>query len=263
MKSILLKPDGPRCASQASVGRRCHERPLPAFALLLSLAFAAILLPVARGQEMTPPAHEKSQPIQIRVLCADIVPGEASISLLQKGEVAHDVDLTRGMVSDSLGFTRDEIVLARRAVAEGQNPAPLIRISLPDDGTRFVLALFPTSVADHERHYEHVLIRTDNLKFNTSDLLMMNRTEVSIGGTVGTRKISLAPKEMHVVTPDPPEGEWMYEVRFHHLRDGKPQLFSEARWPRTKSARVYLFFFPDPGKQSITYLSFREYAPYP
>lgn len=28
------------------------------------------------------------------------------------------------------------------------------------------------------------------------------------------------------------------------------------------SARVYLFFIPDPARQTITYLSYREYAPF-
>jgi len=262
MKSVLLKPDGPRSANQASVGRRCHERPFPAIALILSLSLAAIFPSSARGQDQPPPARADRKPIQIRVLCSEIVAGETAMSLLQNDKVVHDIDLVRSLVSDPLGFARGEIVLARRA-AEGQTPEPLFRIPVPKAGTRFVLALFPVSDDDHKTHYQPVLIRTDNLNFNTADLFMMNLTRVSIGGTVGTQKFSLAPRQMNVITPDPPAGDRMYQARFYYERDGRPHPFSDTRWPRSNSARVYLFFLPDPERQSISYLSFREYAPYP
>jgi len=246
-----------------NAGRKIRDFVARSKVLFTAMVIAVAFTPAAHAQGQPAPGRDGTGSIQIRVLCVDIVPDETRMSLLQKDKVVHEIDLTRAMVSDSLGFARDEIALARRAVAEDHDPEAVIRISLPDEGTRFVLVLFPKSEADQPLHYEHVLVRTDDLKFNTSDLLMMNRTEVSIGGTVGSQEISLAPQEMHVVTPDPLQGEWMYDVRFHQLRDGNPQLFSEARWPRAKSARVYLFFFYDRERQTINYVSFREYAPFP
>jgi len=219
-------------------------------AILLWISLAILIPAVALGQQTRNPARDGGGPIQIRVLCSQIVPDQTAMSLLQKGEVVHDIDLVRAMVSDPLGFSRGEMVLARRAV-EGENIEPLIRIPIPNVGTRFILALFPASVADPARIYEHVLVRTDNLNFKTSDLFMMNLTRVPIGGTVGTRRFRLSPRQVDVVTPDPPAG------------DGRAHPFSDTRWPRSNAARVYLFFLPDPERQSINFISFREYAPFP
>jgi hypothetical protein len=54
----------------------------------------------------------------------------------------------------------------------------------------------------------------------------------------------------------------MYQARFYVPQEGEKRLFSDTRWPLSSSARLYLFFFPDPAQQTITYLSFREYAPF-
>ena len=74
---------------------------------------------------------------------------------------------------------------------------------------------------------------------------------------------TLAPGKSKVLTPTPSSDDArMYQARFYILQEGGKRLFSETRWPLSSSARVYLFFFPDPAQQTITYLSFREYAPF-
>jgi len=55
----------------------------------------------------------------------------------------------------------------------------------------------------------------------------------------------------------------MYQSRFYCKIDDQVKIFNDTRWPLALSARVYIFFIPDPERQSIGYLSFREYAPFP
>jgi hypothetical protein len=50
-------------------------------------------------------------------------------------------------------------------------------------------------------------------------------------------------------------------ILFGSMR-GKPRMFNDTRWPLAATARVYLFFVPDPVRQSISYVSFREYGPF-
>lgn len=230
-------------------------------------AFSALLLPCllesAHGQNQAQPAAKDARkPVQVRVLCSKPVEGATELCLVQGEEVLHQLELIPSMVSDPLGIGRGTLIVARHAEGD-QPPKPLIGIPVPDAGTRFALALFPAAAADSENVYQHILIRTDNLRFDIADLHLSNLTQVAIGGTLGSRKFVLAPGKSDVVKPDAPDGDRMYQARFYYELDGNTQLFSDTRWPLAASARVYLFFIPDPEKQTVTYLSFREYAPFP
>lgn len=81
---------------------------------------------------------------------------------------------------------------------------------------------------------------------------------------LGKQEFSLKPDGREVVTPVPDQsGSRMYQSRFHCRVDEKVRIFNDTRWPLSKSARVYLSFIPDLERQSIGYLSFREYEPFP
>lgn len=237
---------------------------LPNFFLSHALAiFLASVGPVTlvRAQEGGEERKKKSS-VQVRLLCSRPVENSTALSLLQGESVLHEVDLIPLLVSDPLGVARGDMILARRAAA-GAKPEPLLRVPMPAEGTRFILALFPAADEEGNSVYRHVLIRTDNLRFGKSDLYLMNLTRLSIAGTLGTKKFSLASGKSDVVTPVPSDGDRMYQARFYHDQDGQPQLFSDTRWPLAVTARDYLFFLPDPESQTITYLSFREYEPFP
>lgn len=125
-----------------------------------------------------------------------------------------------------------------------------------------MLALFPAANGNANAIYQHILIRTDGLRFAASDLYLFNHTRVAIGGNLGSKNFTLAPGKSDVFTPALPANERMYQARFYHEQDGEPRLFSDTRWPLAVSARAYIYFVPDPQRQTIGYVSFREYGPF-
>jgi hypothetical protein len=54
--------------------------------------------------------------------------------------------------------------------------------------------------------------------------------------------------------------EWEEEIQ--KVREEQKGLISDAIWPLAASARVYLFFVPDPFRDTTSFVSFREYAPF-
>ncbi len=93
---------------------------------------------------------------------------------------------------------------------------------------------------------------------------MFNLTTLPIGGLLGSEKFTLAPDRSEVVTPTPDQaGGRMYQCRFYCQVGDQVKIFNDTRWPLAISARVCLFFIPDPARGLIGYLSFREYAPFP
>lgn len=229
--------------------------------------FLTFLLPLlivvgsaARAQEDS--EGKKAAPIQLRVLCGQPVEGASDLKLIQGEATLTELSLLPSMVSDPFGVGRGEIVLARKT-ADGEEPDPILKLSIPDVGKRFALALFPAPEGDAKAPYRHVLIRTDGLRFGASDLYLFNFTGTPIGGSLGRSVFTLAPGKSEVVTPALDTGaDRMYQARFYVPQEGGKRLFSDTRWPLSSSARVYLFFIPDSARQTVTYLSFREYAPF-
>lgn len=168
-------------------------------------------------------------------------------------------------MTDPLAVRRGELLLARPG-GTPEKPVfdPVVRVTVPETGNRFVLALFASPKPTPAKPYEFRLIRTDGETFGASDLYLFNLTTLPIAGTLGKEKFALAPDKSLIVKPvsDQPDGR-MYQSRFYFQNGDKARLFNDTRWPLAKSARVYLFFIPDLERQSIGYLSFREYEPFP
>jgi hypothetical protein len=227
--------------------------------LITLLTLAALPFPALAQDEDK--GGDKRESVQIRVLCSQPVEGATELSLRREDAVLHQLSLTPSMVSDPLAIGRGDMVLTRRQTGE-EIPAPLLTVRIPDIGRRFVLALFPASADAPKAPYQHLLIRTDGLRFGASDLYLFNFTRIPIGGSLGSSSFTLAPGKSQVVTPALPGGERMYQARFFHEHEGQARLFSDTRWPLAATARVYLFFIADPLRQTVSYISFREYAPF-
>jgi hypothetical protein len=229
------------------------------FALLTLFATAAL------SQEPEEKEDEGEAAILLRILCKQPVAGATDLAIVQEGGMLHELEIKRSLVTEPLPVARGELFLVRKS---GDDPAkaldPFLKLTIPDAGKRFVLALFAAPEPTPGKPYEHRLIRTDNLQFGVSDLYLFNLTEVPIGGMLGKRKFRVAPNRSKVVTPDPDQaGGRVYQSRFYFKNGDETRLFNDTRWPLSKSARVYLFFMPDPARRSIGYQTFREYAPFP
>lgn len=233
-----------------------RKRHLPAALLALILIVGPWCRVLAQEQD-----HDGAG-IQIRVLCSQPVTGAAELKLVQDNAILHEIGLAPAMVSDAIAVGRGELLLARQGADAGELD-PLLRVAIPEAGRRFVLALFPAPDSELETPYQHMLIRTDGLRFGASDLYLFNLTGTAVGGTLGTRSFTVEPGGSEVVTPVPASrGERMYQARLYHMTEGGQRLFSDTRWPLAASSRVYLFFIADPRRRSISYVSFREYAPF-
>lgn len=236
--------------------------PIPS--TLTALAVVAMLCATARSQE-TGAAKDGKSPILLRVLCKQPVPGATDLKIVQGKLALHDLKVTDSLMTDPLAVGRGELVLARQ-LGQADPPAfdPVLKVTIPQEGKRFVLALFATPAPTPATPYQYRLVRTDGLRFGASDLYLFNLTTIPIGGMLGSEKFTLAPDKSEVVTPRPDQaGGRMYQSRFYCKIGDQVKIFNDTRWPLAISARVYLFFIPDPERGSISYLSFREYEPFP
>lgn len=231
---------------------------------LFALAAVAVLSTAAHSQEPGEKKDDKSG-VLLRVLCKQPVTGATDLKIVQGEKVLHELKVTDSLMTDALPVGRGDLFLARQ-IAGGDKPTfdPVLKVTIPNEGKRFVLALFASSAPTPAKPYEYRLVRTDGLRFGISDLYLFNLTTTPIGGLLGKEKFSLSPDKSEVVTPKPdPAGERMYQCRFYCQVGEEVKIFNDTRWPVSMSARVYLFFIPDPERGSIGYLSFREYEPFP
>ena len=225
----------------------------------------ALLCATADSQE--PPAADKDDksPILLRVICKQPVTGATDLKIVQAEKPIQDLKITDSLMTEPIAIGRGELLLARQTNG-ADKPVfdPVLKVSIPNEGKRFVLALFASPAPTPAKPYEFRLVRTDGRPFGASDLYLFNLTTLPIGGTLGKEKFALAPNASEVVTPVPDQtGGRMYQSRFYCRSGDEVRIFNDTRWPLSKTARVYLFFIPDPERQSIGYLSFREYAPFP
>jgi hypothetical protein len=227
------------------------------------LAIFGLLLVPAIAQETTEAKQEAA--IMMRVIGSQPVDGATALKIVQGEQIMQDLTVIPSLVTDPIPVKRGALSLAKYTGSDKTLVLdPVVNITIPEAGTRFVLALFPSPDPKPASPYRHLLIRTDGLKFDTSDLYLHNLTAVPVAGLLGKTKFQLAPAKSTVATPSPePAGERMYQAQFYFQRDGEAYIFNDTRWPLASSARVYLFFIPDPVRQSMGYVSFREYSPFP
>jgi hypothetical protein len=228
---------------------------------------AAMAMLCVRAYSQEPPVADKDDksPILLRVICKQPVTGATELKMVQGEKPLQDLKITDSLMTEPIAIGRGELLLARQT-NDVDKPAfdPVLKVTIPNEGKRFVLALFSSVKPTPAKPYEFRLIRTDGLRFGASDLYMFNLTTVSIGGSLGKEKFVLDPDSSNVVTPKPEQADArMYQSRFYCKIDDEVRIFNDTRWPLAASARIYLFFIPDPERQSIGYLSFREYAPFP
>jgi hypothetical protein len=234
---------------------------LTILAILPSLVLA-FLPATSRAQGES--GDKKEARIMIRVICSQPVEGATELKLTQGETALHDIAVIPSLLTDPMAVNRGEITLARQS---GGADKPvfdhILKVTIPATGSRFVLALFPSAEASPKAPYQHRLIRTDGLRFSASDIYVFNLTKIPVAGGLGKSPFRLDAGASQVVTPVPDGADrTMYQARFFYSNEGKPQIFNDTRWPLAATARIYLFFIPDPARNSMGYVSFREYGPF-
>ncbi len=211
------------------------------------------------------PDEKKEDRIMMRVICSQPVEGATELKLMQGDAILQDMAIIAALVTDPIAIVRGDAFLSKQSGSGKEiTHQPVLKFTIPDLGSRFVLALFPSPEANAKIPYRHILIRTDGLRFDSSDLYLHNLTGVPISGELGKTSFTVASAQSTIARPKPePANQPMYQARFQFQRDGQNQIFNDTRWPLASTARVYLFFVPDPVRKSIGYVSFREYSPFP
>jgi hypothetical protein len=230
-----------------------------------AMAAMALLCTTAFSQDSIVAGKDEKSPILLRVICKQPVTDATDLKILQQEKALFDLKITDSLMTEPIAIGRGDLLLAR-ASGGTEKPAydPVLKVTIPNEGKRFVLALFASPNPTPAKPYEFRLVRTDGQRFGSSDLFLFNLSTLPIGGFLGQQKFALGPDTSQIVTPKPDQaGGRMYQSRFYCQIGDKARIFNDTRWPLSNSARVYLFFIPDLERQSISYLSFREYAPFP
>ncbi len=93
------------------------------------------------------------------------------VHALQIIGVRKDLAIILSLVTDPIEIGRGELSLAKYSVSGKELVLnPLLKVTIPEAGTRFGLAIFPSPDVTSEVPYRHLLIRTDDLNFKASDL---------------------------------------------------------------------------------------------
>lgn len=128
-------------------------------------------------------------------------------------------------------------------------------VKLPEEGKSFIVLLVRSS----EGGYQPVVMPGENPSFKGGDVYFYNNANKPVLGVLGNTKFSLPPGEGKVVTP-----RGFGENRYYHAMLGVKEVegnrvIKSMKWPSSKTARNYVFFYVDPKKKRITYRAVDEF----
>lgn len=213
------------------------------------LLLLALIAPLAAQTE-----KKKDSGIKVRFL-AEIAPEAlGKVAVLAGKEVSPPFDLPTKFLSDPVGVAQRSLVLR---TAEKQ--APLCTINLPEAGSAFAVVL----VSAKPSGYQPIVVRTDDPKFKSGDVLFINRSDKIILGKLGTAQLILKAGQSQVSRPEGAKENAYYDVAFA-ARDqaGVDKVISSSRWPVEQHTRSYLFFFND-ANGKVSFRSVDEYLDAP
>lgn len=209
---------------------------------LLVVRQLVLILGIADGQE--------SQ-ARVKMLILSPVEREMEISLIAAdGGKISDPVLTGNLgLSDSVEVSGREISLAISAPAAESGFLKVGEASLPEGGTDFIVLLEPAG----ETFNTHV-VSGKMPGFGRGDTLFFNATDMSLGATLGTRKILVPPRKPIASGPSAQGRESWYQVTFYQpVEGGSVRKFGDTRWPYRDHARTYVFFYPDGPFNGVSY----------
>lgn len=189
--------------------------------------------------------------IKLRVL-AEVIPEGLGPVYLAAGEArTAEFELPVNNVSDPLAVTSR--VLALKTSVKGLT---LCTFTLPDAGKSFVVIFSPAKPAG----YKAEIVRTDDPSFKRGDVFLLNRTDQTILGKLGTKAMVLAAGKSTITRPEGATEGAYFDVAFAARSKAGDKLLSTVRWPIDDQIRSYLFFVQDPTGR-ISYRAVDEFMP--
>ncbi len=122
-------------------------------------------------------------------------------------------------------------------------------ISLPATGSEFIVLLEPAD----GKFTTHVV--SGKLPgFGRGDTLFFNATDMSLGATLGEKKIIIPPRKPVAGGPPAEGSQSWYQVTFYQpVEGGGSRKFGDTRWSYRDHARAYVFFYPDGPFNGVSY----------
>ena len=180
-------------------------------------------------------------------------PGEREMSisfLAQQSQL-----LSKSVMIGNLGLS-DPVTVAERKLsivipdkAKESGFRPIGDISLPATGSDFIVLLEPAD----GKFMTHVV--SGKLPgFGRGDTLFFNATDMSLGATLGERKIIIPPRKPVAGGPPAKGSQSWYQVTFYQpVEGGSSRKFGDTRWSYRDHARAYVFFYPDGPFNGVSY----------
>lgn len=197
-------------------------------------------------------AQDKVTGLQIRLVAQQLPKNLPEVVALAGENLSDPIVVPKNNLSERLKVPGRSLILQTVSGAE-----KLCKISLPEDGSDFIVLLIPGK----ETVFEPIVLNSKNSSFRPGDFYFLNSSKETIVGKVGTTQCQLKPGEGEVVRPEGAKQERFYDVLLG-VREGKgARAISSSRWPLSKHMRTYVFFFDDAAKDNVGFRAVDEFVP--
>lgn len=226
--------------------------------VLLSLA-----LPLQLLFSLAAPAQDggRARGIEVGFLAVAHLPDPGEVSISAAGVLVGESfelplnNLSPNQMVPGRSFT---LVATNAAAADGEPPAPLATIRLPEEGASFRILLVPMP----EGVYRPLIVRGDDPSFRAGDVHLLNLSRTEVLGNLGSSALAIRPGEARNHTLVGDRDESYFEIRFATRNDGGLVPLTDTRWPLLRRSRVYVIFFNEPSG-NVSYRAVDEYLPPP
>jgi hypothetical protein len=148
------------------------------------------------------------------------------------------------------------VPVAPKAGEDGPGSKPLVKLSLPKAGKRFLGIILPGA----DKKLRSIIINADDPGFRPGNVMVLNLSPETIAAELGDEKLLFRPASRTVFKPTRKGDLANYQVAFYHSKDGKPKRFAASLWPYFDKKRAFVFFFVDPENGRPTYRSIDEFT---
>lgn len=133
---------------------------------------------------------------------------------------------------------------------------PLVKLSLPDSGKRFLGIILPVT----NKKLRSIIIDAEDPGFSPGNVMILNLASEVIAAQLGDEKLTFRPGSRTIFKPTRKDELANYQVAFYHSKDGKPKRFAASLWPYFEKKRAFVFLFIDPENGRPTYRSIDEFT---
>jgi hypothetical protein len=194
----------------------------------------------------------QGQDLSLRFVAQALPPDLGEIVMIAEERSSDPFELPMNNLTDGLKPPARAFSLIR---SDGQG-LPIARVSLPQEGTRFIVLLL---VGGDDTPFSAVIL-PENDRFRAGDIYLHNTSDTQVFGKVGDVKVVLNASQGQIVRPSGAVDEIYYDVAFAVREAERTRYLTTSRWPVTDRKRSYVFFFKDLRNQRISFRAVDEFV---